>query len=59
MKPVLIHRDLQVVNYCRQNYIVLLSLPPQASLRMQPLDVGCFGLLKNAFNKECDEWMDG
>lgn len=51
------HRDLHVVNYCKQNYIDLVSLPRHASHRMQPLDVGFFNPLKNAFSRENDKWM--
>ncbi|XP_050299257.1 uncharacterized protein LOC126738130 [Anthonomus grandis grandis] len=47
----------QVGKFCRDNYIDLLSLPPHASHRMQPLDVGFFGPLKCAYNRECDKWM--
>lgn len=51
------HRDLQVIQYCRENHIDLLSLPPHASHRLQPLDVGFFGPLKTAYSHECDNWM--
>lgn len=51
------HRDLQVIQYCRENHIDLLSLPPHASQKLQPLDVGFFGPLKTAYSSECDNWM--
>ncbi|XP_031328883.1 uncharacterized protein LOC116159925 [Photinus pyralis] len=51
------HRDLQVIHYCKENHIDLLSLPPHASHRLQPLDVGFFGPLKTAYTNECDNWM--
>ncbi|XP_031344824.1 uncharacterized protein LOC116171893 [Photinus pyralis] len=51
------HRDLQAIQYCRENHIDLLSLPPHASHKMQPLDVGFFGPLKNSYSRECDKWM--
>lgn len=51
------HRDLQVIQYCRENHINLLSFPPHASHIMQPLDVGFFGPLKNAYSRECDKWL--
>lgn len=51
------HRDLQVIQYCRHNHIDLLSLPPHASHKMQPLDIGFFGPLKSSYSRECDKWM--
>lgn len=51
------HVSLACYLLCRQNGIVLLSLPPHTSHRMQPLDVTFFGPLKTAYNKECDLYM--
>lgn len=42
---------------CHQNGIVLLSLRPHTSHRMQPLDLTYFGPLKTAYNRECDLYM--
>lgn len=51
------HISLSCYLLCRQNGIVLLSLPPHTSHRMQPLDLTYFGPLKTAYNKECDLYM--
>lgn len=51
------HRDLDAIQFCRKNHIDLLSIPPHASHRMQPLDVGFFGPLKATYSRECDKWM--
>lgn len=45
------------IRFCRENNIDMLSLPPHSSHRMQPLDIGFFGPLKNAYSRECDNWM--
>lgn len=51
------HCTLEAINFCRNNFIVLLSLPPHASHKMQPLDRCFFGPMKSAFSSECDKWM--
>lgn len=51
------HVSLGSYLLCRQNGIILLSLPPHTSHRMQPLDLTYFGPLKTAYNKECDLYM--
>jgi len=38
------HRSLQVINFCRENWIHILSLPPHASHKLQPLDKAFLGL---------------
>lgn len=51
------HVSLDIFNYCRQNGITMLSIPPHTSHRTQPLDLTFFGPLKVAFHKECDIFM--
>lgn len=38
--------------FCEDKAIVLLWMPPHSSHLLQPLDVGCFGPLKQAFSKQ-------
>lgn len=51
------HRSLMAVNYAREHGIIMLSLPPHCSHKMQPLDRTFFGPLKTLYNKCCDNWM--
>ncbi|KAJ8979708.1 hypothetical protein NQ317_015532 [Molorchus minor] len=51
------HSSLNAYQYCRENGIHMLSLPPHTSHRMQPLDVTFYGPLKAAYNRECDLYM--
>jgi len=51
------HKSLQAVDFARENFITLLSLPPHTSHRLQPLDITFFGPLKKAINREADKWM--
>lgn len=48
------HISLASYNFCKENGIYLLSLPPHCSHRLQPLDLTFYGPLKTAYNKECD-----
>lgn len=51
------HISLEAVDFCRDNGIVLLSLPPHCTHRVQPLDVSFFGPLKKYYSQQCDVWM--
>ncbi|XP_043215954.1 uncharacterized protein LOC122378678 [Amphibalanus amphitrite] len=51
------HCTLKAIEFARENRIILLTLPPHGSHRLQPLDVGFFGPLKSAYALECDKWM--
>ncbi|KAM3965936.1 uncharacterized protein ACR2FA_012786 [Aphomia sociella] len=51
------HTSLMVYDFCKQNNIHMLSLPPHTSHRMQPLDHTFFGPLKAMYKKECDLFL--
>jgi hypothetical protein len=48
----LTHTTLKVFDFCKENGIVVVSLPPHTSHRMQPLGVTFYGPLKSAYNQE-------
>lgn len=48
------HTSLNTYQFCKENGIHMLSLPPHTSHRMQPLDVTVFGPLKAALSREMD-----
>jgi hypothetical protein len=43
-------------DYCTEQRIITLCMPPHSSHLLQPLDVGCFGPLKRAYSAELDDW---
>jgi hypothetical protein len=43
--------------YCQQNNIITLCMPPHSSHYLQPLDVGCFGPLKQAYSRQVEDLM--
>ena len=51
------HISVEAVDYCRDSVIVLLSLPPHCSHRLQPLDRTVFGPLKTQYNTTVKLWM--
>ncbi|KAF4453469.1 hypothetical protein F53441_3879, partial [Fusarium austroafricanum] len=46
------HHSVDFKRYCKANKIITLCMPPHSSHLLQPLDVGCFGLLKKAYGRE-------
>lgn len=51
------HCSLEAIKFCRDNGIVLLSIPPHTSHKLQPLDVGIFGPFKKFCNTSFNDFM--
>jgi hypothetical protein len=51
------HKSLEAIETARDSGIVLISLPPHTTHRMQPLDLVFYGPLKTAYNRQADNWM--
>jgi len=43
------HNSLQFTEYCKENKIITLCMPPHLLYILQSLDVGCFLPLKKAY----------
>lgn len=50
-------KNIQLIDFARENGLVLLSLPPHTSHKLQPLDRSFFKTLKSAFNVVCTSWL--
>jgi hypothetical protein len=46
------HKSLPFQDLCEENKIITLCMPPHSSHILQPLDVGCFAPLKQAYSRE-------
>ena len=46
---------VQFEEYCQANNIITLCLPAHSSYLTQPLDVGCFSVLKCAYGRELED----
>jgi len=51
------HKSLEAIEKAKQNGIVLLTLPPHTSSKLQPLDHSVFKSLKVNYSRECSTWM--
>lgn len=43
-----LHISIKGIDYCIENGIIILTLPPYCAYKMQPFDVSIYGLFKNA-----------
>lgn len=51
------HYNPTAIQFAVKEKIILFALPPHTSHITQPLDRGCFGPLKTAWRKSCQEYM--
>jgi hypothetical protein len=49
------HRSTEFERYCQENNIITLYMPPHSSHLLQPLDIGCFGPLKQAYGRQIED----
>ncbi|XP_072395015.1 uncharacterized protein [Diabrotica undecimpunctata] len=50
-------RNIDSINLARQNHVVILSLPPQSTHKMQPLDRAFMRTLKTYYSQEIENWL--
>ena len=51
------HHSIRFEDYCKENNIITLCMPPHSSHILQPLDVACFGPLKVAYSRQIERKM--
>ena len=51
------HHSTEFELYCQSHHIITLCMPPHSSHILQPLDVGCFGPLKQAYGRQIEDLM--
>ena len=51
------HHSTEFELYCKQHNIITLCMPSHSSHLLQPLDVGCFGPLKQAYGRQVEDLM--
>lgn len=50
------HLSIDVINLCRENGVILFTLPPHTTHKTQPLDVGVFGPFQTAYSRAYHNW---
>ncbi|CAB4053993.1 unnamed protein product [Lepeophtheirus salmonis] len=51
------HTSLKAITNVKGNGIVILTLPPHTSHRLQPLDRKVYRPMKRCYNNVCDDWL--
>jgi len=51
------HHSAEFESYCKENNIITLCMPPHSSHLLQPLDIGCFSVLKRLYGREIEKLM--
>src|SRR2546421_274516 len=51
------HISAEFDAFCQEQKIITLCMPAHSSHLLQPLDVGCFSPLKNAYGQQIEEFM--
>ena len=49
------HHSMEFEEYCKKNDIITLCMPAHSSHRLQPLDVGCFSVLKRTYGHAIED----
>ncbi|CAH1983667.1 unnamed protein product [Acanthoscelides obtectus] len=51
------HQNLEALNLARQNHLIMVSIPPHTSHKLQPLDVSVYRSFKVAFEQALDTFQ--
>lgn len=51
------HRCIQILDYASENNVIILTVPPHTTHKLQPLDVAVYGPFAKYFQVEIDKWQ--
>ena len=51
------HISIEAIDMAKENGLILLTLPPHCSHKLQPLDVSVYAAFKKYYKSVCDGWM--
>jgi len=52
------HLTVEGIDFCKANGVILLTIPPHTSNKLQPLDRTIYGPFKTFYNQACEDWMN-
>jgi len=50
-------KNIETIDFARENGVMILVFPPHCSHRLQPLDVAFTKPLSTYYNQECEKWL--
>lgn len=53
------HLSIDFIDKAKDSGVILVTIPPHTSHKLQPLDVSVYGPFKRLFNREMDSWLAG
>ena len=53
------HLSIEVLEFAKENGVIMLSFPQHTSHKLQPLDRSVYGPFKKYYNSACDGWIVG
>lgn len=51
------HLSIEFIDIAKERGVVLVTIPPHTSHKLQPLDISVYGPFKRLFNREMDAWL--
>jgi len=51
------HLSIDFIDIAKTNGVVLVTIPPHKSHKLQPLDISVYGPFKKLYNREIDSWL--
>lgn len=51
------HLTIESLNLAKSNGVIIVTLPPHCSNKLQPLDVSCYAPFKAHYNSAVDSWL--
>ena len=53
------HMSIEFINLAAENGVVVITIPPHTSHKLQPLDISVYGPFKRLYNREIGSWLVG
>lgn len=51
------HMSIDFIDLASENGVVVVTIPPHTSHKLQPLDISVYGPFKRLYNREIDSWL--